>query len=58
LCVVVGVVVGVLLVAGLAVELPDLPPHPAIATVLPRTITSGSMAVSGVLFMGRAPIIA
>jgi hypothetical protein len=58
LCVVV-VVVGVLLVAGLAEEeLPASLPHPATATVLARVAASVSMAVSGVLFMGRAPIVA
>jgi EmrB/QacA subfamily drug resistance transporter len=49
------VVVGVDLVVE---EFPDFPPHPAIATVLARTATSVSIAVSGVLFMGRAPIVA
>jgi EmrB/QacA subfamily drug resistance transporter len=59
LCVVVVVVVvGVLLVVGLAEELPALPPHPATAKVAARATTSVSMAVSGVLFMGRAPIFA
>jgi hypothetical protein len=53
------VVVGVLLVVGFAVEeLPDLPPHPATTTVLARTATVVSMAVSGVLLMGRTPVIA
>jgi hypothetical protein len=55
--VLVGVVVGLLLVAGLLVEPPDLPPHPATAKVLARTARSVSMAVSGVLFMGRAPSV-
>jgi EmrB/QacA subfamily drug resistance transporter len=56
---VVVVVVGVLLVVGLAVEeFPDLPPQPATTTVLARATTSVSMAVSGVLFTGRAaPIV-
>jgi EmrB/QacA subfamily drug resistance transporter len=52
-----GVVVGLLLVAGLAVEPPDLLPQPATATVLASTARSVSMAVSGVLFMGRAPMV-
>ena len=39
-------------------ELAALPPHPATATVLARTASSVSMAVSGVLFIGRAPIVA
>jgi hypothetical protein len=56
--VVVVVIVGVVFVAGLADVLPALPPHPATATVLARTVTSVSMAVSGVLFMGRAPVVA
>ena len=51
-------VVGVLLVVGLADELPDLPPQPATALVLATARTSVSMAVSGVLFMCRAPIVA
>ncbi len=51
-------VVGVLLVVGFAVELPDLPPQPATARVLVRATTSVSMAISGVLLMGRAaPIV-
>jgi EmrB/QacA subfamily drug resistance transporter len=57
LCVVV-LVVGVALVAGLAVELPDLPPQPVTARVLARTATSVRIAVSGVLLMGRAPVVA
>jgi hypothetical protein len=39
------------------VELPPLPPHPATATVAASVATSVSMAVSGVLFMGRAPVV-
>ena len=57
---VVGVLVaGVLLVVGVAVELPDLPPQPATARVLARTAASVRIAVSGVLFirMGRAPVV-
>jgi hypothetical protein len=54
-------VVGVL-VAGALVdfeeELPPLLPHPATAKVVARTARSVSMAVSGVRFMGRAPIVA
>ncbi len=61
LCVVVlgaGVVVGVaLVVAVVDEEFPDLPPHPLVATVLVRAIASVRIAVSGVLFMGRAPIV-
>jgi hypothetical protein len=58
LCAVV-VVVGVLFVAGLEEEeLAALPPHAAITTVLARVATSISIAVSGVLFMGRAPNLA
>jgi EmrB/QacA subfamily drug resistance transporter len=53
LCVVVVVVV-----LDFEDELPDLPPHPATARVLARTATSVSMAVSGVLFIGRAPVFA
>jgi EmrB/QacA subfamily drug resistance transporter len=57
LCVVVVVsVVGVLVV--LAVELVPLPPHPATATLLARTASVVSMAVSGDFLMGRAPIVA
>ena len=54
---VVGVVVGVVLVVGEEEELPDLPPQPAIAAVLARAIASVRMAVSGVLLMGRGPIV-
>jgi hypothetical protein len=63
---VVGVVVGVLLEVGVLLvvgweeeleeELPPLPPHPATAAVLARTATSVSIAVSGFLLMGRAPV--
>jgi hypothetical protein len=54
---VLGVVAaGVLLVVEVAEdELPELPPQPAIARVL---ATSVSIAISGVLFMGRAPNLA
>jgi EmrB/QacA subfamily drug resistance transporter len=52
-------VVGVVLVAGLEDELDDeLPPHPAITRVLARTAKIVSIAVSGVLLMGRAPVVA
>jgi len=53
-----GVVVEV--VAGLEVwvEEPDLPPQADSATLLASTAASVSMAVSGVLFMGRAPFLA
>jgi EmrB/QacA subfamily drug resistance transporter len=56
--VVVVVVVGEPLVVGLAEELPAFPPHPATATVVARAAASVSIAVSGVLLMGRAPIVA
>ena len=60
--VVVGVVVaGVLLVVGVVLVVDEeelLLPHPATATVLTRTATAVSMAVSDVLLMGRAPIVA
>jgi hypothetical protein len=52
-------VVGVPLVVGVAEEeLSDLLPHPATATALARMAAVViSMAVSGVLLMGRAPIV-
>jgi len=50
------VVVVWLLVAGFDEELPALPPHAASATVAARAATSVSMAVSGVLLIGRAAI--
>jgi hypothetical protein len=58
--VVVGVVVaGVLLVVGVVLVVDEeellLLPQPATATVLARTATVVSMAVSDVLLMGRAP---
>jgi hypothetical protein len=64
LCVV-GVVVVVAgvppVLAGVLVageeELPPLLPHPATATALARMAAVVSMAVSGVLLMGRAPIV-
>jgi hypothetical protein len=56
---VVVVVVAGLLVVDFDEELPPLPPpHPATATVAVRVATSVSMAVSGVLLMGRTPIVA
>jgi hypothetical protein len=58
LCVVVvvaGVVELGLFVVGVEVEL--LPPHPATATVAASVATSVSMAVSGVLLIGRAPVV-
>ena len=59
---VVVVLVGVLLLVGVALVDEDedepLLPHPATATVLARTARAVSMAVSGVLLMGRAPIVA
>jgi type III secretory pathway lipoprotein EscJ len=51
-------VVGVELVVAVDDEDEELLPHPATATVLARTAKAVSMAVSGVLFMGRAPIVA
>ncbi len=60
LCLCVVVVVVVVVVAGLLVVVfaEDLPPHPVTAKVAARVATSVSMAVSGVLLMGRAPIVA
>ena len=56
------VVVGVVLDVGVALDLLDedelLEPHPATATVLASTARAVSMAVSGVLLMGRAPVVA
>jgi EmrB/QacA subfamily drug resistance transporter len=52
------VVVVLLVVVCFELELVLLPPHPATAKVLARTAASVSMAVSGVLLMGRAPIVA
>ncbi len=60
MCFDVVVVLGVL-VAGFAVEeeeLSLLPPQPATTAVLASTATSVSIAVSGVLLMGRSPIVA
>jgi EmrB/QacA subfamily drug resistance transporter len=61
LCVLV-VLVGVVLLVGvalvLAVEDDELLPHPATAIVLASTARAVRMAVSGVLLMGRAPIVA
>jgi EmrB/QacA subfamily drug resistance transporter len=51
------VVVAGLLVVCLAVELPPLPPHPAAAKLPARTAAAASMAVSGVLLIGRAPVV-
>jgi hypothetical protein len=48
--------VGVVLVEDEEDEL--LEPHPATATVLASTASAVRMAVSGVLLMGRAPIVA
>jgi len=60
LCVVV-VLVGVVLVFGVELVVVEeeelLPPHPATTTVLASTATSVSMAVSGVLLTGRAPVV-
>jgi hypothetical protein len=55
LCVVVVVVVVVVLVLDGVEELVALPPQPATARVAARAATIVSMAVSGVLLMGRAP---
>jgi hypothetical protein len=59
---VVVVLVGVLLLVGVVLVDEDedelLLPHPATAIVLARTARAVSMAVSGVLLMGRAPIVA
>jgi len=58
--VVVVVVAGVLLVVGVVLVVDEeelLLPHPATATVLARMAAVVSMAVSGVLLMGRAPIV-
>ena len=59
------VVAGVLLAGALAGALlveeeepPVLPPHPATARVLASAARIVSMAVSGVLLMGRAPVVA
>jgi len=51
-------VVVVVLVVGVVEELPPLLPHPVSAAEAARAVTSVSMAVRGVLLMGRAPIIA
>jgi hypothetical protein len=55
LCVVVVVVVVVVLVLVGVEEVLALPPQPATTRVAARAATIVSMAVSGVLFMGRAP---
>jgi hypothetical protein len=60
LCVVVvvaGVVELGLLVVGVEDELELLPPHPLTATVTASVATSVSMAVSGVLLIGRTPVV-
>ncbi len=55
-------VVGVVLDVGVGLDVDfeeeELLPHPATAIVLASTATAVSMAVSGVLLMGRAPIVA
>jgi EmrB/QacA subfamily drug resistance transporter len=51
------VVVAGLLVVCLAVEPPPLPPQPATAKLLARTVAAASMAVSGFLLIGRAPVV-
>jgi hypothetical protein len=62
LCVVVVLVVGVVLLVGVVLVVEEdeelLLPHPATAMVLARTARAVSMAVSGVLLMGRAPVFA
>jgi EmrB/QacA subfamily drug resistance transporter len=58
LVVVVGVVLDVGVALDLLVEDELLEPHPATATVLASTARAVSMAVSGVLLMGWAPIVA
>jgi hypothetical protein len=55
--VVLGVLVLVLAGVEVDVEEPDFPPQAASARLLASTPASVSMAVSGVLFMGRAPFI-
>ncbi len=59
---VVVVLVGVFELVGVElVEDEDdelLEPHPATAIVLASTVRAVTMAVSGVLLMGRAPIVA
>jgi hypothetical protein len=52
-----GVVVVVLAGVDVEVEELDFPPQADSATLLARTAASVSMAVSGVLFMGRAPFL-
>jgi hypothetical protein len=44
----------VVVVLGLPEEPEDLPPQPAAATVTEMAALTVSMAISGVLFMGRA----
>jgi EmrB/QacA subfamily drug resistance transporter len=62
LCFFAVVLVGVLLLVGVVLVVEDeeelLLPHPATATVLASTASAVRMAVSGVLLMGRAPIVA
>jgi hypothetical protein len=53
-----GVVVLVPAGAEVVVEELDLPPQADSATLLASTAASVSMAVSGLLFMGRAPFLA
>jgi len=59
---VVLLVVGVVLDVGVELEVDfeeeELLPHPATTMVLARTARAVSMAVSGVLLIGRAPIVA
>jgi hypothetical protein len=53
--VVLGVVVLVVAGVDVGVEEPDFPPQADSAKLLASTAASVSIAVSGVLFMGRAP---
>jgi hypothetical protein len=50
------VLVGAVVLVEELAELPPLPPQPATTTVAARTARIVSMAISGVLLMGRAPI--
>jgi hypothetical protein len=52
-----GVVVPVVAGVDVEVEELDFPPQAASTRLLARTAASVSMAVSGVLFMGRAPFL-
>lgn len=54
--VVLGVLVLVVAGVDVGVEELDFPPHADSAKLLASTAASVSIAVSGVLFMGRAPL--